>query len=54
MLSENLFNQTIDSELIKEILFDFHKNGPVNNSHLETLSYLKNTIPKHSKSMKVN
>jgi hypothetical protein len=41
MLSENLFNQTIDSELIKEILFDFHKNGPVNNSHLETLSYLK-------------
>ncbi|MDO8998481.1 MAG: DEAD/DEAH box helicase, partial [Bacteroidota bacterium] len=46
MLSENLFNQTIDSELIKEILFDFHKNGPVNNSHLETLSYLKKYNPK--------
>ena len=41
MLSDNLFNQTIDSELIKEILFDFHKNGPVSNSHLETLSFLK-------------
>jgi replicative superfamily II helicase len=41
MLSDKLFNQTIDSELIKEILFDFHKNGPVNSSHLETLSYLK-------------
>ena len=45
MLSDNLFNQTIDSELIKEILFDFHENGPVNNSHLETLSYLKKCNP---------
>lgn len=41
MLSDKLFNQTIDSELIKEILFDFYKYCPVNSSHLETLSYLK-------------
>ncbi|MDV7698698.1 DEAD/DEAH box helicase [Chryseobacterium soli] len=41
MLGEILFQQEINKELIKEILFDFHKNGPVNNSHLETLSYLK-------------
>ncbi|MWB94345.1 DEAD/DEAH box helicase [Flavobacterium sp. GA093] len=41
MLSNILFNQTIDSELIKEILFDFHTYGPIDNSHLETLSYLK-------------
>lgn len=45
MLSDNLFNQIIDVELIKEILFDFHLNGPVNNSHLETLSYLKKYNP---------
>ncbi|EFK33654.1 ski2-like helicase [Chryseobacterium gleum] len=41
MLGEILFQNGISKELIKEILFDFHKNGPVNNSHLETLSYLK-------------
>jgi len=45
MLSEILFRQTIDSELIKEILFDFHKYGPINNSHLESLSYLKKYNP---------
>lgn len=50
MLSDNLFNQTIDSELIKEILFDFHKEGPVSNSHLETLSYLKKYNPEGFKS----
>lgn len=41
MLSHILFNQTINSELIKEILFDFHTYGPIDNSHLESLSYLK-------------
>jgi len=41
MLSEIIFNEKIDHELISEILFDFHKNGPVDNNHLETLSYLK-------------
>lgn len=41
MLSKILFNEKIDHELISVILFDFHKNGPVNNDHLETLSYLK-------------
>lgn len=41
MLSEILFNQEINSDLIKEILFDFHKSGPIDNNHLETLSYLK-------------
>ena len=45
MLSNKLFNQTIDSELIKEILFDFHKDGPISNSHLETLSLLKKYNP---------
>jgi len=41
MLSEKLFNQDIDKSIIGEILIDFHKDGPINNSHLETLSYLK-------------
>ena len=41
MLSEILFNKEIDNELIREILFDFHKNGPTDNNHLETLSFLK-------------
>ncbi|MUH38274.1 DEAD/DEAH box helicase [Zobellia amurskyensis] len=41
MLSEIIFNQNIDNDLIREILYDFHKNGPTDNSHLETLSYLK-------------
>lgn len=41
MLSKVIFNQEIDKDLIKEILYDFHKNGPVDNSHLETLSYFK-------------
>lgn len=41
MLIENLFNQTIDKSIIGEILIDFHNDGPINNSHLETLSYLK-------------
>lgn len=41
MLSDILFQQEINLDLIKEILFDFHKDGPVNNSHLESLSYLK-------------
>lgn len=41
MLSDILFQQEIHLDLIKEILFDFHKDGPVNNSHLESLSYLK-------------
>ncbi|KQS91469.1 DEAD/DEAH box helicase [Chryseobacterium sp. Leaf394] len=50
MLSKIIFNEKIDDELISEILFDFHKNGPVNNNHLETLSYLKKF---NSKSFKV-
>ncbi|WP_294323291.1 DEAD/DEAH box helicase [uncultured Chryseobacterium sp.] len=41
MLSDVLFQQEINLDLIKEILFDFHKDGPINNSHLESLSYLK-------------
>nr|BFF39789.1 hypothetical protein BACY1_15940 [Tenacibaculum mesophilum] len=45
MLSEIIFNQEIDDALIKDILYDFHKNGPTNNSHLETLSYLKKHNP---------
>jgi replicative superfamily II helicase len=45
MLNYSLFEQRFDSELIKEILYDFHKEGPVNNSHLETLSYLKKYNP---------
>ncbi|HFK5543585.1 TPA: DEAD/DEAH box helicase [Elizabethkingia anophelis] len=45
MLSNILFQQKVDELTIKEILFDFHKNGPVNNSHLESLSYLKKYIP---------
>lgn len=40
MLSKKIF-EDINENLIKEILYDFHKNGPINNSHLETLSYFK-------------
>ncbi|WP_243739214.1 DEAD/DEAH box helicase [Flavobacterium sp. 245] len=32
-------------EIIDEILYDFHKYGPVNQSHLETLSYYKKLHP---------
>ena len=49
MLSDRLFEQDIDDNLIKEILFDFHKYGPVNNSHLESLSYFKKYNPKNFK-----
>lgn len=49
MLSDILFNQTIDSELIKEILFDFHTYGPIDNGHLESLSYLKKYNPEQFK-----
>lgn len=41
MLSDTLFNQNVDQSLVGQILFDFHKHGPVSNNHLETLSYLK-------------
>ncbi|MGS2738765.1 DEAD/DEAH box helicase [Sinomicrobium sp. M5D2P17] len=41
MLDEKIFNQEIDNNLIKTILYDFHKYGPTNNNHLETLSYIK-------------
>lgn len=41
MLSEILFNQNIDKSIIGEILIDFHKDGPISNNHLETLSYFK-------------
>lgn len=50
MLSEILFRQNIDRAVISEILIDFHKNGPVNNSHLETLSYLKKYNPEDFRS----
>lgn len=49
MLSDILFNENIDSELIKEILFDFHKFVPIDNSHLETLSYFKKYNPEDFK-----
>ncbi|MCT1531755.1 MULTISPECIES: DEAD/DEAH box helicase [Bacteroidota] len=49
MLSNILFQQKVDEQTIKEILFDFHKYGPVSNSHLESLSYLKKYIPEDFK-----
>ena len=49
MLSNILFNQIIDRGLIGEILFDFHKYGPIDNSHLESLSYLKKYSPENFK-----
>jgi replicative superfamily II helicase len=49
MLNESLFNQNIDKSIIGEILLDFHRNGPVNNNHLETLSYLKKYNPENFK-----
>jgi len=45
MLSNILFDQEINHKLISDIIRDFHLNGPVSNSHLETLSYLKKYNP---------
>lgn len=45
MLDEKFFDGLAHSQIIEEIIFDFHKNGPVDQSHLETLSYLKKNAP---------
>ena len=45
MLNKDLLEDNFDENILKEILFDFHKNGPINNSHLETISYLKAFSP---------
>lgn len=49
MLSKILFNQNIDESIMGEILFDFHTDGPIDNSHLETLSYFKKYNPENFK-----
>ena len=49
MLNEELLGENFDENILKEILFDFHKNGPINNSHLETISYLKSFNPSRFK-----
>ncbi len=41
MLNESLFTSDFTSDLIEGILYDFHKEGPINQNHLETLSFLK-------------
>lgn len=46
MLNKDLLGDDFDKNILKEILFDFHKNGPINNSHLETISYLKAFNPR--------
>ena len=45
MLSADFFDPNFNIEIIDEILYDFHKHGPVNQSHLETLSYYKKLKP---------
>lgn len=47
MLDKELFKQKNHSELLSNILFDFHQNGPINSSHLETLSLLKLNNPEY-------
>src|SRR5690606_39841150 len=49
MLNKDLLENNFDENILKEILFDFHKNGPINNSHLETISYLKAFSPSRFK-----
>lgn len=41
MLDKVLFEQKDHSELLSDIIMDFHKNGPTDPNHLETLSLLK-------------
>ncbi|MEZ0131378.1 DEAD/DEAH box helicase, partial [Flavobacterium sp. LBUM151] len=45
MISEEIFQPQFHQEIIDEILYDFHKYGPVNQSHLETLAYYKKLKP---------
>lgn len=45
MISETIFNDNFNTEIIDDILFDFHKDGPINQNHLETLSYIKKYQP---------
>ncbi|WP_055098010.1 DEAD/DEAH box helicase [Flavobacterium aquidurense] len=45
MISEQIFQPHFHREIIDEILYDFHKQGPVNQSHLETLAYFKKFKP---------
>ncbi|AYN03731.1 DEAD/DEAH box helicase [Flavobacterium sp. 140616W15] len=45
MINEHFFNTNFKIEIIDEILYDFHKNGPVDQNHLETLSYFKKLQP---------
>ena len=45
MLNETIFNDNFNTEIIDVILFDFHKDGPINQNHLETLYYIKKYQP---------
>lgn len=47
MLDKELFEQDEYPELFSKILFDFHQDGPINSSHLETLSLLKWKHPEY-------
>lgn len=49
MLTNQLFELEIDIDIIREIFFDFHTDGPINQSHLETLSFLKRYNPEKFK-----
>lgn len=46
MLNPNIVNgKEIDLDILNNIFNDFHKNGPVDSNHLETLSYFKKFTP---------
>jgi hypothetical protein len=45
MLSVELHNGTWTKDSLKPILSDFHKEGPVNPNHLETLALMKSSNP---------
>lgn len=45
MLSKTLFEGQFDSNLVTQILNNFHVAGPVDSDHLETLAYIKKFTP---------
>src|SRR5687767_3907778 len=49
MLSNSFFGTDDDLSIINKILYDFHKDGPVSQSHLESLAYIKHFQPKFFK-----
>src|SRR5690606_22879828 len=45
MLSKSLFDGEFDSNLVTQILNEFHVAGPIDANHLETLAYIKKFTP---------